>query len=97
MQKQTLPCSSYDEVPSLDNTATLPSSPNLEHHLDHHTSRSTAESPTMDTLPPANRHISLNALIGNSSSETLHLAGTVNNTDLTILIDGDSTHLYRID
>lgn len=54
------------------------------------------ESPTSLTIDPDTNqpHISLHALSGLPSSETFRLTGTINHSNLTILIDSGSTHNF---
>lgn len=48
--------------------------------------------PTLETATSSD--ISLHALLGHPFPETLRLQGTMNNKDLTILIDGGSNHKF---
>lgn len=82
-----------DDIPHLDSIDT-----SLTPVSDH-----TSPSPPVDlslshqqleTPTPDNPHISLHALLRNSSSQTLRLTGTIKNKNLTILIDGGSTYNF---
>lgn len=67
-----------------------------------------ADTHTSDFLPPVDdyqniptacinqetAHISLNAMLGYSTLETLRVSGYIKHKELTILIDGDSTHNF---
>lgn len=39
-------------------------------------------------------HISLHSLVGNATTETLRVNGTIKNKEIVILVDGGSTHNF---
>lgn len=73
---------------------TLPSFCNSDLTQEPQASSSNCETPTPHFPTPANSNISLHVMLGDSSSGTLRLTSTIKKRDLTILVDGGSTHNF---